>query len=257
MGPPSQGMHPVVHVTAVTEMLTIVVVASAGTPEDADLADRVRSLLGPTMKRLDLPRIHVMAEGRRVLLHGDVATADDANLIEQTIACLPEVAAVESHLHIGLLPGDSRPSQAQSQQSAMMTALLSTASAIGIEGDAVHAAVWGTLSAILEQIPPNERSHVVAHFPVDVVAIAKARRHIGDEGVHWKTELDLEAAAALRGDTRLEDAEVLVPEIIGVIRRFVPEEDVDVQATLTTHLRDLWQVSVEPDAPGVPSDNHR
>ncbi len=216
-------------------------------PTDRDLADHVRSLMGTMVKQMDLPRIHVMAEGSRVLLHGDVVTTEDAERIEQFVIGLDDVDSVESHLHVGLLPSDTRPSKAVPEQSKMMAALLDAPVAIGIEeGAPSSCAAWGALSAILEQIPPNERRHIIAHFPNDVVTFIKPRRHLGDEGIHWKTELALDAAAAIRGGITLADARVLVPLIIGVLRVFVPEEDHDVQASLHTHLKELWAVSTSP-----------
>ncbi len=228
-----------------------------GTATDADIADRIRSRLGPIVKAMDLPRIHIMAEGTRILLHGDVATEADALVIEQVVKSWTEVDSVESHLHIGLLPSDTRPSDASAIQSEMMEALLGTAEALGMTGGPARSAVKGTLSAILEQIPPNERTHVFAHFPHDVVLFAKPRQHFGDENLHWKTELALDAAASLRGGIDLPTAEVLVPLIIGVIRHFVPEEDQDVCSTLQSALEDLWRTSETPnvdvfrESPGV------
>ena len=70
--------------------------------------------------------------------------------------------------------------------------------------------------------------------------------HFGDENIHWKTELELDVSASLRGGFDLPSAEVLVPLIIGVIRRFVPEEDHDIIATLHNALKDLWQISQSP-----------
>ena len=79
-------------------------------PDDV-LADRIRSSLGPIEKRLDLPRIHVMVEKHVVLLHGDVATTADADELVAAVERVPGVAGVESRLHVGLLPGDTRPSE--------------------------------------------------------------------------------------------------------------------------------------------------
>lgn len=226
----------------VTDRFTVSFVPS-DTAVDADLADRVRSQIGPLIKRLDLPRIHVMAEGSHLLLHGDVTSDEDAREIEQTVARIEGVESVESHLHVGLLPSDTRPSEAEHVDSKMLAALLQTAESIGISGSPARAAVWGTLSALLEQIPPPERAHLIAHFPLDVATLAKPRMRFGDENLHWQTELELDAAASLRGGVCLDDARVLVPAVISVLRGFVPEEDHDVQSTLHTHLQELWQRS--------------
>lgn len=90
---------------------------SGGHPDprvsDDVLADRIRSSLGPIEKRLDLPRIHVMVEKHVALLHGDVATTADAEELVAAVERVPGVAGVQSRLHVGLLPGDTRPSEGQ------------------------------------------------------------------------------------------------------------------------------------------------
>jgi hypothetical protein len=78
--------------------------------DDHTLADRVRSVLGPIEKRLDLPHVHVMVENHIVLLHGDVGWEHEAATITQAVREISGVRDVESHLHVGLLPSDTRPS---------------------------------------------------------------------------------------------------------------------------------------------------
>ena len=238
--------------TVVTETVIVSVIGpdagqdgSAG-PTGADLADVVRTTLGPVIKRLDLPRIHVMAEGHRVLLHGDVMTESEAHVIERAVERCPGVESVESHLHIGLVPGDTRPSEGAHVISAMLTALLDASESIGLTGAPGRAAAWGALSAILEQVPAPERHHVFSHFPIDVVEFVRPRRHLGDEELHWQTELQLDAATALRGGISLEEANVLIPKIIGVLKRFIPEEAKDIGATLHAQLKRLWS-DTEPE----------
>ena len=78
---------------------------------DDILADRIRSELGGLEKQLDLPHIHVMVEKHVALLHGEVATSDDAVAIEKAVASVSGVKGVKSHLHVGLIGGDTRPSE--------------------------------------------------------------------------------------------------------------------------------------------------
>jgi hypothetical protein len=243
--------HPsvVVSTVVVTDRFTISLIPSEP-PINADLADQVRTKLGPLVKRLDLPRIHVMAEGRRVLLHGDVATDTDAAELEEATRAIEGVETVESHLHVGLLTSDTRPSQAEPTASEMLAALQRSAAALNLVGSPARAALWGALTAILGQIPPDERAHVLAHFPADVSAMVLPRVRLGDEGMHWRTELELDAAAALRGGISIDEAESLVPSVIAVMRAFVPEEDSDVRATLRTHLRELWE-RTDPAPPNI------
>jgi osmotically-inducible protein OsmY len=79
--------------------------------DDLVLADRIRSQLGGLEKERDLPRVHVMVEKHVALLHGDVGTQDDADAIERAVAGVSGVQGVESHLHVGLIRGDTRPSE--------------------------------------------------------------------------------------------------------------------------------------------------
>lgn len=78
---------------------------------DGVLADRIRSTLGPLEHRLDIPRIHVLACGHDVMLHGDVDDARHARELVAAVAAVPGVACVDSHLKVGLIRGDSRPSE--------------------------------------------------------------------------------------------------------------------------------------------------
>lgn len=210
-------------------------------PSDQDLADVVRTRLGPLLKTLDLPRIHVMAEGSNVLLHGEVDTESNADAIEDAVLAMPGVVGVESHLHVGLIPSDTRPSEGKPGPSTMMTALMHATDNLGIDSMSAQAAALRAAMAVLfEQIPPSERTHVIGHLPADVVAFVNPRRNIGEPRHHWRRPLMVDAAVSLRGGIPLECAILLVPKVIKVIRTFVPEEDADVQATLSTHLREFW-----------------
>jgi uncharacterized protein (DUF2267 family) len=240
-------------VVEVTDRITLSIVERSdqvdptGHVTDQDLADQVRTALGPIVKALDLPRIHVMAEGLYVLLHGEVGTESDAIAIEDTVLNLPGVIGVESHLHVGLLRGDTRPSEGRSGPSEMMTALMHATDNTGIDGATAKAvAVRAALSVLFDQIPPGERQHVLGHLPADVVAFAKPRRHIGEARLHWRQPITVAVAIALRGGIKLDSAILLLPEVIKVIRTFVPEEDADIQATLSEHLREFWAAAKAP-----------
>lgn len=78
--------------------------------DEVVLADRVRSDIGPLLKELDIPRVHVMAEGDRVLLHGEVDSEDSRQQVEAAVHQTVGVGRVGSYLRVGLLAGDSRPS---------------------------------------------------------------------------------------------------------------------------------------------------
>ncbi len=231
--------HTVVQTTFSTVTITEIRIVAPRHVEGLDLADRVRSALGPMVKALDLPRIHVMAEGDRILLHGDVATEDDAERIEAALSGVADVGEIESHLHVGLIPGDTRPSGAYADDSEMYAALLRVAKKAHLRATPARVAITGALLSVLEMIPSSERTQVVAHFPADVKKLVTARRG-GKPRFDARTSVQLEVAAALRGGTSLEKAHIIVPGVISVIRTFVPEEDQDVQATLAHHLRTYW-----------------
>ena len=78
--------------------------------DDRTLADRIRSVLGPIEKRLDLPHVHVMVENHVVLLHGDVEWPHEEATITQAVRQVSGVRGVESHIHVGMLRSDTRPS---------------------------------------------------------------------------------------------------------------------------------------------------
>lgn len=78
--------------------------------DDRTLADRIRSTLGPLEKRLDVPHVHVMVVDGVAALHGDVADASQADQITRAVAAVSGVRHVDSHLHVGLLKSDTRPS---------------------------------------------------------------------------------------------------------------------------------------------------
>jgi osmotically-inducible protein OsmY len=81
--------------------------------DDVVIADRVRSSIGTLLTDLDTPRIHVMAEGSKVLLHGDIISQEACERVEEAVRRVHGVESVESFLRVGLLPGDSRPSNGQ------------------------------------------------------------------------------------------------------------------------------------------------
>ena len=78
--------------------------------EDATVADRVRSGLGPVLKALDGPHVHVAVADGVVSLHGDVADRATRAAVEASVLSTSGVRGIDSHLHLGLLPSDTRPS---------------------------------------------------------------------------------------------------------------------------------------------------
>jgi hypothetical protein len=66
--------------------------------DDATLADRVRSSIGPLEKRLDVPRVHVTVENGTVILHGEIPDSQAEADIVRAVEGIAGVRAVQSHL---------------------------------------------------------------------------------------------------------------------------------------------------------------
>ena len=212
-------------------------------PNVADdiLADRVRSSIGGLEHRLDIPHVHVMVEDHVVLLHGDVAGEVDARAIEQAVMKVSGVRGVESHLHAGLILGDTRPSSgdtASHHASPALQRLLDAARHAGARQP--HEAVHAVLCAFLDRVPVEERAHVFAHLPADVRSLAgPARRH--GEHARVRSVAQLVAAASADGGLDPGHATGITSAIVTALRQLVPEEANDVAAVLPPELRDLWQ----------------
>ena len=85
--------------------------------DDLVLADRIRSSLGPVEHALDQPRIHLSVHQHVATLHGNVATEYAGERLESEVRSVAGVVGVQSHLHVGLLPGDGCPSDALGRSS--------------------------------------------------------------------------------------------------------------------------------------------
>jgi uncharacterized protein (DUF2267 family) len=209
------------------------------------LADRVRSALGPLEKRLDLPRVHVMAEDHVILLHGVVGSERDADELEQTVRRMPGVAGVESYLHVGLLAGDTRPSQSQPNQnpSEALARLLGAAREAGADKSTDGPAVRAVLATLAQQLPPGERNQLLSHLPQDVRALAQPPRRHGHAITRVRRVAELVAASGVDSIVPLHATHV-VESVLGVLRELVPEEAADVSAVLPNELKEFWRGAV-------------
>lgn len=210
---------------------------------DDVLADRIRSSLGRLEARLDLPHVHVMVEDHIALLHGDVASAEDAVRIEKATTAVSGVLGVESFLHIGLISGDTRPSEGRSfhTSSEAFCRLLAAVTDMGIDDRKARTVVWAVLSAFVERLPEGERAHVIAHLPADVRELALAPRRVGAPVSRVRTVPELVATVIAGGDVPTERAVEAVEAVVRVLRDLIPEESEDVSAVLPEELRQLWQ----------------
>lgn len=210
---------------------------------DDVLADRIRSSLGRLEARLDLPHVHVMVEDHVALLHGDVASADDAVRIEQAASSVSGIDGVESFLHVGLIPGDTRPSEGRSLHtpSEAFCRILASVTDMGIDDRKARSVARAVLSAFTERLPEGERAHVIAHLPADVRELALAPRRVGALVSRVRTVPELVATVIAGGDVPAERAVEAVEAVVHVLRDLIPEESEDVSAVLPEELRQLWQ----------------
>lgn len=208
---------------------------------DNTLADRIRSSLGPLEKRLDLPHIHVMAEGHIALLHGEVATEADADEIEAAVTAVPGVLGVESYLHVGL-DGGTRPSagRAVEQPSAARRRLFTAATSAGVDSAVAPSVVRAVLATFAERIPDGERDHVATHLPADVRSMFTPPRRLRQLApVRTADELVGRIAAATEALPAGRELDV-TRAVIRELRALVPDEAADVAAVLPDDLRHLW-----------------
>ena len=212
-------------------------------PDDV-LADRVRTSLGRVTGRLDLPHVHVTSEHHVVLLHGEVATAEQAALIEKSAASVSGVAAVRSFLHVGLIPGDTRPSVgARPTPSAALRRLHAAVVQAGADPDRALGVLRVVLAAFTEQLPHHERAHFLGHLPDDVRALATPSRR-RDNG-HFRRVGDLVVSVVSAGSgLPLGRAEHVIESVLGCLHELVPEEVVDISAVLPADLRVFWEAAV-------------
>jgi len=210
---------------------------------DKVLADRVRSMLGGLEHRLDIPRVHVEVENHHVLLHGDVSSNDQAEAIVETTRVVPGVLGVTSHLHVGLLPGDTRPSEgAHAAPSAALSRVLDAAHNGGASEGSERACARSVLSTFAALLPEGERRHVLTHLPTDLRVLTEPLRPGWGAHRHLR-RLDEFTRAALP-NIGPGQRQAIVESVIGALYELVPEESFDVAAVLPKELRPLWKVPV-------------
>lgn len=209
---------------------------------DALLADRVRSVLGPLERRLDVPRVHVLACGHGVMLHGDVGTEGEAARIVDAVRAVPGVGTIDSHLHVGYFAGDSRPSEGagRAHESAAMHRLVTAAHGAGAAPGTERAAARAVLATFLTAMPAGQRRHVMGHLPADVQALVEEGPRVPHAPLRHVDDFAAAALPTLRPDVR----RVIVESVLGALRELVPEEVEDVSAVLAEDLGSLWKTAI-------------
>jgi uncharacterized protein (DUF2267 family) len=209
---------------------------------DDILADRIRSSIGPLEKSLDIPHVHVMVEDHVAIIHGDVPDVDDAHSIAHAIMSVSGVRGVESHLHAGLIAGDTRPSQGAAGAAPTSDALLTLLAAAERSGaEHPRAAVHAVLCAFADRIPEGERDQMLAHLPADVRTLAGPPQRHGERPPRVKTLEQLVGAAMAEGGIERTRATEITRTIVAALRALVPDEADDVAAVLPAELRAAWE----------------
>jgi uncharacterized protein (DUF2267 family) len=210
------------------------------------LADRVRSALGPLEHRLDIPRVHVMVEGHTVLLHGEVDDERQAWAVEDAVRRVAGVARLQSHIAVGLTPGDTRPSQGSVEHpSAALERVLAAACAGGANRGAERGMARAVLSTFALQLPRQERRHMMTHLPADVRQLADLPRPVAAGQRHLRRIEDFVDATHV-DPADAQRARAVTISVLRALRELVPEEAVGVSAVLPTELRGLWDVGARP-----------
>lgn len=210
--------------------------------DDAVLVQRVRSSLGPLEKQLDVPRLHATSTGHVIDLHGVVGSDHEARRLEERAAGVSGVATVRSHLHIGLGPGDTRPStgRARTVPSPAWREFVGAARAAGLPDDEeAERAAQAVLATLWSCLPDVTRDHVMGHLPADVRWRSRAPLEVGRLRKPRTVEA-FDHAVAERGQMRIGDASVAGRAVLDTLRRLVPEEVDDVEAVLPRGLTSLW-----------------
>ena len=216
--------------------------------DPSTLADRIRSTIGPLERAFDLPHVHVMVEGHVALLHGEVASNDEARALERAVRRVAGIHGVKSHLHVGLLRSDTRPSlgrNAPPPPSAAKRRLLAAARRGGADDAHAPAAVRATLEVLFGRLPRGERDHLLCHLPADVRKMAFPPTYRADVVSNLRTGTDFIAAVIAEESDPAGPATAIVTEILTEIRRLVPEEAGDVAAVLPSELRSLWMATTD------------
>jgi CBS domain-containing protein len=209
---------------------------------DLLVADRVRSELGPMVKTLDQPRIHVMVVDGVAILHGDVADGAARAQIESRVCAVAGVCGVHSHLHVGLLASDTVPSTGRDHEpSALARELHAATRDCGYWSEpAVRRVLSGVLGVFALRLTPSRRRVFVNHLPHDVRPLALPPRWIGDEVGQLRREHDFAQTVALVIGTDVDHADRLVRRVLPVLRRHAPLDSNLIARGLPPELCAIW-----------------
>lgn len=203
---------------------------------DAVLADRIRSELGLLEHRLDTPRIHVMVERGVALLHGEVPTEAVAHVLEARVRAVAGVQDLVSHLHVGLLAGDTRPSADESRPSAAARRLIDAARRAGAGEVTAELAARRVLMAFAARLPTPTRRRITSHLPADVSSWLTPDDVVSTTG----TVDELYAEVVATGVMASAHVPFVVDGVLRELASLVSADADDVAANLPAELGHLW-----------------
>ena len=210
--------------------------------DDGILADRIRSTLGPLLKRLDPPRVHVMAAQGEVTLHGDVSDLQAKALIESSVRGVSGVNRVLSHLRVGLQRGESTPSAGhRTERSPLLRRLEQIARDAGFASEAeARYVLRGALGVFTARLPEPARRRFLEHLPGDVRRLASSAHWLTSDIRTVTTEHDLAQTAAVAMLTDRLHADRLLRRLLPVLREHAPSDAETVADVLPPELRAVW-----------------
>jgi uncharacterized protein (DUF2267 family) len=215
-------------------------------PEVSDLvlADRIRSSIGRLEKQLDIPHVHVMVEEHVATLHGEVASPEQAASLEGAVSKISGVVGVESHLHVGLISGDTRPSsEGRHHASEALEHLTAAVGGAGVREDRARIVLKAVLGSISERLPGEQRQHLATHLPSDVRSMLEAPRRIGAAARLVRSAPQLIAAVVTTAGIDEEAARRVITAVFAELKRLVPEEAGKISTVFPKDLRSWWETA--------------
>jgi uncharacterized protein (DUF2267 family) len=225
---------------------------------DDIVAERVRASLGLVSKRLDVPRAHVMVTGHVATLHGEVGTIAEALSLARAAGAVPGVMAVRCRLHVGLLPGQGRPSHGRMRRRAPsepLHVLLDAAAQAGAGAEQAPTAVRAVVEAFAACLPARERGRLSAALPADLRRLALPRHRC-----RWTDQPAdlLNCVTEVSGLGDLVRAERLTVAVLGGLSEILPPADAArIEPALAPPLRPLWRLARRQGQPQPPGARRR
>ena len=225
-----------------TKIMSIRQRRHANTSDDGLVADRIRSELGPLLKSLDQPHVHVMVSGGIAVLHGDVTDLAAGAAIEARVLATPGVRSVQSHLHVGLLPSDTVPSTGHAhERSPLLVELEHIVADCGFwSATEARRTLSGLLGVYSQRLGFEARRRFLDHLPADVRRLAQPPRWLSDDLSTVRREHDFAQTVAIATGTDKVQADQLVRRVLPVLRRHAPGDSSIIALALPPELRAIW-----------------